>query len=220
MSESRQGTAGQPKSNAELRSYFATPILVIKLPRAASINAALRETVLERERSIASLEHSNLGGWQSTWDFHQWCGEPGTAVLNTARKKAADQLTADRHGQRVKIDWKMNSRANINRTGHGNEFHTHAGAFWSATYYVDDGGVGEDPSLGGEFEMQDPRGVAPAMYAPGLAFAVPGGQSVGASELISPAAGTMILFPSWLSHAVRPYKGTGTRISIALNLSL
>ena len=219
MSESRQETAGQPKSNAELRSYFATPIAVIMLPRAASINAALRETVLERERSSTTLEHSNLGGWQSTWDFHQWCGKPGNTVLNTARN-AADRLTADRQGKRVKVEWKMNSWANINRAGHGNEFHTHAGSFWSATYYVDDGGIGEDPSLGGEFEIQDPRGVAPAMYAPGLAFAVPGGQSVGASELISPTAGTLVLFPSWLSHAVRPYKGTGTRISIALNLSL
>lgn len=219
MSKTRQGTAGQPAINAELRSYFATPVAVVELPRATDINAALREIVLERERSCASVEHSNLGGWQSAWDFHQWCGEPGNAVLNAARN-TADRLTADRQGQRVKVAWKMNSWANINRAGHGNEFHTHAGAFWSATYYVDDGGIGKDPSLGGEFEMQDPRGVAPAMYAPNLTFAVPGGQSAGASELISPCAGTMVLFPSWLSHAVRPYRGTGTRISIALNLSL
>jgi hypothetical protein len=48
---------------------------------------------------------------------------------------------------------------------------------------------------------------------------VPGGASSGASELVSPAAGNMLMFPSWVSHAVRPYTGDGLRISIAINLS-
>ncbi|MEZ5648896.1 MAG: putative 2OG-Fe(II) oxygenase [Alphaproteobacteria bacterium] len=38
--------------------------------------------------------------------------------------------------------------------------------------------------------------------------------------MLSPHAGMMVLFPSWLVHAVRPYRGTHTRISIAFNLSL
>ncbi len=58
------------------------------------------------------------------------------------------------------------------------------------------------------------------MYAPLLAFAVPGGQSVGASELIRPVAGMLVMFPSWLSHGVRPYTGSGMRISIAMNLTI
>ena len=77
-----------------------------------------------------------------------------------------------------------------------------------------------EDALGGEFEIQDPRGVAPAIYAPLLAFAMQGSQSVGASELISPKAGALIVFPAWLSHGVRPYTGAATRISIALNLSV
>ena len=63
----------------------------------------------------------------------------------------------------------------------------------------------------------DPRGVAPAMLAPSLAYAIPGGQSIGASELIWPQTGMMILFPSWLLHSVRAYSGDGVRISIAMN---
>ena len=58
------------------------------------------------------------------------------------------------------------------------------------------------------------------MYAPQLGFAVRGGQSAGASELISPKSGQLVLFPSWLQHAVRPYRGDRTRISIAFNFSL
>ena len=132
----------------------------------------------------------------------------------------ASRMTSDRQGREVKVDWKLNAWANVNSTGHGNEFHTHPGSFWSGTYYVDDGGIADDPSLGGEFEIQDPRGVAPAMYAPLLAFNVPGGLTAGASEVVSPRAGTMILFPAWLSHAVRPYLGDKQRISIAFNLSV
>ena len=58
------------------------------------------------------------------------------------------------------------------------------------------------------------------MYAPHLAVNVPGGLSIGASELIRPETGTMLMFPAWLSHCVRPYKGTGQRISVAFNFSL
>jgi hypothetical protein len=58
------------------------------------------------------------------------------------------------------------------------------------------------------------------MYAPLLAFDFPGGHSAGASELIRPRAGMLILLPAWLMHAVRPYRGDRLRISIAFNLSL
>jgi uncharacterized protein (TIGR02466 family) len=179
----------------------------------------LRETVLAKEGQSPGVHHSNLGGWQSSWDFAEWCGEAGQAVLGAARALAT-KLTSDRDGEPVTVSRKMNAWANVNRAGHGNEFHTHPGAYWSASYYVDDGGIADDPALGGEFEIQDPRGVGPAMYAPHLAFAVPGGQSVGASELIRPEAGMLLLFPSWLSHGVRPYAGSMARISIAMNLSI
>jgi uncharacterized protein (TIGR02466 family) len=207
------------KMKAELRSYFATPIALAMLTDAEALNGDLRRIILERERQDEGVHHSNLGGWQSNWDLEQWGGEPVRRLLDAARDLAT-RLTSDRAGRPVRVAWKTNAWANINRRGHGNEFHTHPGCYWSGTYYVDDGGIGEDPSLGGEFEVQDPRGVAPAMYAPLLGFAVPGGQSAGASELISPRSGQIVLFPSWLAHAVRPYRGERERISIAFNLSL
>ena len=213
-------SSDQPKEiQGSARSYFPTPVVVAELPSAAALNSGLREIILEREKTSPSTEHSNLGGWQSTWDFGDWSGEPGHAVLNAAMRLGT-RMTTDRAGKPVNVTWKTNAWANINRTSHGNEFHTHPGSYWSAVYYVDDGGIADDPSLGGELEIQDPRGIAPAMYAPLLAFAMNGGRSVGASELIHPKAGYLIMFPAWLSHGVRPYKGTSTRISIALNLSL
>jgi len=204
---------------AELRTYFATPVIVAELTEAAQLNPALAATIRARSASTPSVEHSNLGGWQSAWDLADWGGAEAKAILDTAADLAT-RATSDRAGKPVRVTWKMNAWANVNRGGHGNEFHTHPGSFWSGTYYVHDGGIATDPSLGGEFEMADPRGVAPAMYAPALSFAMPGGQSAGASELIRPKAGLLVLFPAWLSHAVRPYKGTHERISIAFNLSV
>jgi len=210
--------ADTPKTKIQIEPLFATPVAFAPLPNAEAVNTALRRTILERAETHPSTAHSNLGGWQSSWDLPEWGGEEATFLLSFARQ-LADKFTADRTGKPAPQDWRMNAWANINRNGHGNEFHTHPGCMWSAVYYVDDGGAAEDPSLGGEFEIQDPRGVAPAMYWPEIVPAVPGGASMGASEMINPVAGTVMMFPSWVSHAVRPYMGEGTRISIAINLS-
>jgi uncharacterized protein (TIGR02466 family) len=212
-------TSARPQGpQAQVRNLFPTPVAILAVPDAARINAALEARIFERERTVESVRHSNWGGWQSPTDFPDWCGPEGKMVLEIAQTLARN-LTADRQGRAADLRWRLNAWANINRHGQGNEFHTHPGAYWSATYYVRDGGAGENPELGGEFEIQDPRGVGPAMLAPMLAFRTAGGQSVGASEIIVPKAGNLVVFPSWLSHGVRPYNGNDVRISIALNLT-
>ena len=197
---------------------FGTPIIVVELPDAPALNAALSTTILEREKGHPGTQHSNLGGWQSDWEMDRWGGAAAIKLLAIGRN-TANRITTDRQGKPVSIAWKANMWANINRSGHGNEFHSHPGSFWSAVYYVDDGGIDADPSLGGELEFMDPRGPGPAMYAPQLAYGS-AGLSVGANEIVRPKAGRMVMFPAWLLHQVRPYKGSQQRISIAFNLSL
>jgi uncharacterized protein (TIGR02466 family) len=204
---------------ADVLRLFSTPLVMADLPEADQLNPRLVKLILERAETDPGTRHSNLGGWQSSWDMQEWGGPPVKKVLRAARS-LANSMTVDREGKPVTVRWKANCWANVNRSGQANEFHTHPGAFWSGCYYVDDGGIGENPTLGGSFEVQDPRGVAPAMYAPNLTFAGPGGKSLGASYTLRPHSGMIILFPSWLQHAVRPYHGQDTRISIAFNLSL
>jgi uncharacterized protein (TIGR02466 family) len=211
------GTSQQPQLT--LLSLFSTPVVIATMPDPATLNAELKTMILAREASSESVERSNHGGWQSTWDLHEWGGAPMQKVLAFGHA-IASEVTVDRMGKRQPLSWRINCWANVNRHGHGNQFHTHPGALWSATYYVDDGGVGADPSLGGEFEIQDPRGVAPVMYAPYLTFPGPDGAALGESQRLTPQAGMFVVFPSWLSHGVRPYRGTRERISIAINFSL
>lgn len=206
-------------TDPQLLQVFATPIAVIDVADSAALNAGLRKVIEERQRAHPSTQHSNLGGWQSTWDMDRWGGVPAIKLLAIGRN-LANRLTVDRQGRPVAINWRANMWANVNRSGHGNEFHSHPASFWSAVYYVDDGGIAADPVLGGQLEFMDPRGPGPAMYAPHLAYAIPGGLSVGANESLSPQSGRMVMFPAWLLHQVRPYLGQAERISIAFNLSV
>lgn len=206
------------KQEVHVGGLFPTPVLITVLSDADSLNKGLRRTIFAYEKSHPSTQHSNLGGWQSDTDFLTWGGREGTRLVEQARA-LVDKLTANREGKPVKVDWHINAWANVNRRDHGNEFHTHAGCFWSAVYYVADGGIAENPALGGQIEFADPRGVAPSMHAPLLAFNFAGGLSLGASEVIQPRAGMMVIFPSFVSHAVRPYTGNDVRISIAINFS-
>ena len=204
---------------SETMPAFSTPILLVDVPDAAAMNAELADALLAREKEQSSKSHSTLGSWQSTWDIDSWAGAGATRLL-TIGSTIANRATVDRDGKPVSIDWRWNMWANINRHGHGNELHSHPGCFWSGVYYVDDGGAFDDLSLGGELEFLDPRAPGAAMYAPHLAFALPGGLSVGTKETVRPKAGRLVMFPAWLLHQVRPYRGSARRISIAFNLRL
>jgi uncharacterized protein (TIGR02466 family) len=214
-----QGAAGVEAPQLTLLNIFATPLVIANMPGAGELNAELKRIILAREAATESVQRSNHGGWQSSWDLHEWGGEPMHRVLRFVQT-IVDQVTVDRAGKHHEIAWRINSWANVNRHGHGNQFHTHPGALWSATYYVDDGGVSSESSLGGEFEIQDPRGVAPVMYAPYLTFPGPDGAALGEAQRLTPRSGVCVVFPSWLSHGVRPYRGLRERISIAVNFSL
>ena len=207
------------RMNIAVKGLFATPVAAIEVPRAAEINAALGPVILKRRDTEPSVQASNAGGWHSDRAILEW-GAPWAGQIVEIARGVAGQLTADRQGRTVQPDWKVTAWANVNTAGHANVAHYHAGAFWSGTYYVEDGGCASDHTLGGEFEMLDPRGPGPGMYAPHLKFVGQDGASVGGAEIIRPKPGLLVLFPSWLMHQVRPYRGSGTRISIAFNFSL
>ncbi len=213
----KDSMSAQP--DLDVLGLFSTPVVVATLPLSDEANRALATTILAREGEGGGVRLSNLLGWQSEDDFERWSGAEGAMVLDCARA-LCDRLSGDRQGNRVAVPWAVNAWANVNRQGQGNEAHAHPGSFLSGCYYVDDGGIAEDPSLGGALRLIDPRGVAPAMYAPELAVALSGCATAGAAELIQPRRGQAVLFPSWLMHSVRPYLGTGTRISVAFNFWL
>ena len=196
------------------KGLFATPVAAVMLPGAEARNAQLEEIILRRRASHPGLGASNIGGWHSSRDFAAWGGQCVAELLGFARE-VATQMTTDREGRRVRPDWVTEAWANVNQAGDSNSCHYHPGSFWSGSYYVNDGGCADDPALGGEFEMFDPM-----MHAPSLKFGGDDGLSAGSAETIRPRPGLMFLFPSFLLHAVRPYRGDRLRISVAFNFGL
>jgi len=200
---------------------FPTPLVSARLDGHADLNRTLSGTILAREQIERGVSVSNEGGWHSL-EFQSWCGSEGEAVLAAARDLVERMTVMDNGGgfAPARLGWTVTAWANVNRAGHLNRPHGHGGAYWSGVYWVEDGGAAEDPALGGLLELSDPRGILPLMTAPHLRFALDDCLSDGAARTVRPQAGTMLLFPSWLVHAVTPYRGTHPRISIAFNFAL
>lgn len=201
----------------QVRKLFATPIVIARIPGAADLNRALLAHFLPAAREQQGRRHTNIGGWQSQDDFNKLdlaaaqtlCREV-TQVVNTATAIDTPNGLIE-----AAFDWRVNAWVNVNPPGASNALHGHPGAYWSAVYYVDDGGAGEGD--GGELYFQDPRGVLPAMHDPLLRFRVEGCLSAGYIEAIKPRPGLLVVFPAWLLHAVDPFRGTRPRVSIAFN---
>ena len=202
----------------EFHGLFETPAFLTRLPGHEEMNRALKDVILERESNETGLANSNVGGWHSGRDFADWGGPALGSVLRAAQA-IANQLTLDRKGKPANKTWEVQCWANVNRKGQANKRHSHPGCFWSGTYYVETGDIGQGSGKGGEFEFQDPRGASCALPAR-MSYKLPGRPAGESRALVTPLPGMMVLFPSWMPHAVRPYAGDGLRISIAFNLAL
>lgn len=199
---------GEPRE----RAVFATPVLAEIWPDAARHTAALKAAILNRAANAGSVAKSNVHGWQSDVDMAVW-GGPAAAALIAHATARADRFTTAPTG------WNAEMWANVSRRGASNQTHAHPGSIWSMVYYVDDGYAGSaDKALAGELSFLDPRFPAVRMTAPDLRYRRPDGSLDNQEVWLRPRTGLFLMFPSWLMHGVRPYHGSGTRISIAINL--
>lgn len=208
------------QSHPQAASLFETPVIVDILPNHAEFNRQLKETILARQAQHQGIQVSNVGGWHSDTQMLSWGGEAAARLLERIVADA-DQFTVDvRSEGKSRYRWFPEMWANVSPPGAANQYHTHPGAFWSAVYYVDDGyGGSADETLGGELILLDPRMPGVAMNTPDLRFRRPGQRPEQREKYMRPASGRIVIFPAWLSHAVRPYKGNDVRISVAVNLS-
>ena len=92
----------------------------------------------------------------------------------------------------------LSTWANVNRTGDFNQMHTHPGATWSGVYYVD-AGEADPESRGGAtaIRLGDPNPARTNVFFPELS---------ASDVLYQPEPGLMILFPSYVPHAVPPVR--------------
>jgi uncharacterized protein (TIGR02466 family) len=199
---------------------FETPLIVDHMPQATEVNRLLKAVIIAHQTKDAGVQLSNVSGWQSGTDMLKWGGPAAKALLDRIIS-LVDHFTIDvRSPAQSRYGWYSTMWANVSPAGASNQYHMHPGAFWSAVYYVDDGYEGSnEKGLGGELVLYDPRMPGIAMNAPDLRFRRPGQPAEEWEKYLKPASGRLVIFPAWLQHAVNQFKGPGTRISIAVNLS-
>ena len=194
---------------------FCTPVIEARIPGADQLVPALKQVILARKARSAGIRRSNINGWHSDIAMLDWGGE---AALMLAREtmKVCARFTSDIHAAQgqSRYEMGMDMWANVSPAGASNQMHAHAGSFWSASFYVDDGGDSED----GFFVAQDPRFPMIRMAAPDLVFQDENGEKQMSQFRVRPEPGKLVVFPSWLMHAVRPHNGPRERISVAMNI--
>ncbi|HAU21071.1 MAG TPA: hypothetical protein DCS24_00490 [Erythrobacter sp.] len=204
---------------AETRHYFSTPFATDTLQSEEGIRMLRASIEAEMQRDAAGIQISNVNGWHSNTQMIDWGGEAARALAYKAMTMADEQTIDAKSVQKSRYSWVPEMWANVSGQGDSNQYHFHPGSFWSAVAYVDDGYEGSyDPALGGELQLLDPRMPMVRLTAPDLRLLDDEGEAQRNEILVRPKTGMIVMFPSWLQHAVRPFKGNGTRISIAINL--
>lgn len=197
---------------------FSTPVILHDLEGADYLNEDLKTRIHAKRAEHDGLKRSNYGGWHSEVDMMIWAEDAARVILGEAINVSSG-YTADIHPH-GKRDFEFDAQmwANINAPGDSNQMHCHPGALWSGVYYVDTGEDASGADVEGELLLLDPRFPMNTMYMPELVLRNQQGKPQYSQAPIRPVAGRMVLFPAWLKHSVRPYKGTRERISIAFNL--
>jgi uncharacterized protein (TIGR02466 family) len=199
----------------QVRKIFPTYILETRVKDFAALNDALRPVLTRKRSEDPGIARSNVGGgWHSDTEMLQWGGEPARR-LALATLQLCGAYTHDKglRGNTPRFEMGLEMWANVSPAGASNQAHAHPGCVWSAVYYVDDGG----DAASGNLVLHDPRFPMNRMAAPDLVFAADGAIEDMRVE-ITPEAGKLIAFPSWLMHSVKPHRGARDRISIALNV--
>ena len=206
--------------SAETLFLFSTPVIIHDIPEHQSLNQELRKLIIEERNRSDGINRSNLGGWHSDTNMTKWAEAPARVILSHAVKLCTQQMSDIRAEGKREFIFDVMMWANINKKGDANQMHCHSGSLWSGVYYVESGEVPNGTDVQGELVLQDPRFPMNTMYMPDLVTKDQNGIPQRTLYPIRPINGRLVLFPSWLQHAVRPYTGEKDRISIAFNLTV
>lgn len=174
-----------------------------------SLNTSLAQFIEEEKRRSPGLQKTNLGGWHSTTDLQSRENaaiEQFLRLLKPALNAWAEQFFTLSRPLDAEC-WQIELWANVNEHGHLNKAHNHfrkdivAAGFYYVRY------PGED--LGGEtvFINQQAR---PTYVDCDIPLKTP-------EWVVVPKNGRGYIFPSWMGHEVRLYRGQQSRVSLAFN---
>ena len=189
--------------------FFSTPIWINELNNSESINEELKNFIYkEKEKYPEGAKKSNVNGWHSKeFDLKNEKLKNFIAEISKNIGSAINDMGWDLESQIAKITsmWSI-----INNKDAFNEKHHHGNSALSAAYYV------KAEKNAGNIVLFDPR-QANVFHHPSSKDV----NSLNAQvQSITPRAGTLVLFPSYLEHKVNPNLSNEERIVISFNVSL
>tara|TARA_B100000579_G_scaffold437843_1_gene469405 strand:- start:4073 stop:4669 length:597 start_codon:yes stop_codon:yes gene_type:complete len=189
--------------------FFPTPIWISEIINYEDINKELIKFIYEeQDLDPKGKNKSNVKGWHSKpFDLKNQSLNNFLKSISVEIEKATIDMGWDVNNQVVKITsmWSI-----INKKDSFNERHHHGNSSLSAAYYVN---ANKDS---GDIVFYDPRQA--------FAFSHPEANKINdlnaQVKSVTPKSGTLVLFPSYLDHSVKPSKSEEDRVVISFNISL
>lgn len=195
--------------HTKFEKLFSTPLVRFRVTSHAALSAALLAEGAMMRAEDEGVTKSNRRGWHSTGNLFDRPSECITdlrvaaemAVLHATRKITSK---VDPEDLRMKLFGWMN----VNPKDGYNAPHTHPGAHWSGVYYVSQPDI--ETGQSGMIEFIAPRTELPH-------WDILDASAFRLKKRIRPAAGEIILFPSYLLHWVYPNEVDADRVTVAFN---
>ena len=193
----------------DMHLFFSTPVWIKQLNNFENINDELKSYIYQaRKENPDGVKKSNVNGWHSQgFDLKNQSLKNFITEISNNIGSAIKDMNWDLETQTARI---TNMWAIINKDRAFNERHHHGNSSLSAAYYV------KAEKNAGDLIFFDPR-QANVFHHPTSKEA----NSLNCQvQSVTPRAGTLVLFPSYLEHKVAENLSNEERIVVSFNVSL
>jgi len=185
---------------------FSVPLWSRAVLDHETVNQYILSLLPQIEKATTASQRSNVGGWHSAPNLHLNNDFAQIRqIIGTTCVQCATSLNYDFENFDIAFNemW-------LNRNGPGdyNRAHIHSHAIFSGVYYI------KVPPQSGNIELYDPIRERAMMAVP-VKQAMP---RTGQTLEVEGEEGKLLIFPSWLQHAVQANRSDEDRVSLSFNM--
>ena len=195
----------------KIYNLFPVPIFQYKIENYQEINQELLNYILElQKKNKIGNTHSNRGGWHSP-NFDLVNEGPPINFINKFKDFLKHIISSDMgweyipNKQRIVAMWAI-----INKKNSFNVMHNHQNCYLSASYYV------RKPEDSGDITFFDPKEAKTYRFPKIEKYTEYSTEIV----TIEPREGDLLIFPSYLYHAVGENLSDDNRVVVSFNIDI